>query len=164
MVKTMNDICHTCGQKVKQAHKEHLNKNLLTGLQAAAKSIMDSGGNNFDLHELFDQYSIYNNFQKLRYFGLVHHVRNQHGQTLRGHWLITRNGWSFLRGELEVHRWVKVRGNVIVERSPELISVRDVYRGSSAITTTFEYFDEDGQSVGFRPSLSSNNLKQRSLL
>lgn len=143
--------CDACGQQIKQAHKETMNKNLLTGLQAASKSIIASGRNDFDLHELFDAYNLYNNFQKLRYFGLVHHVRDAHGTAVRGHWLITRNGWAFLRGELEVHKWVKIRSNHIIERSPEIISVRDVFYGADVIQTTFEYFDDAGRPVGVRP-------------
>jgi hypothetical protein len=69
--------------------------------------------------------------------------------------LITRNGWAFLRGEIQIHKWVLVRENHIVSYSPELVSVRDVYYGSEAITTTFEYFDEYGNQVGYRPMQAS---------
>ena len=146
------EFCEACGQQIKLAHKEFMNKNLLTGLQSAARSIIDRGVNDFDLHELFGQYNVYNNFQKLRYFGLVHHVVDRFTKSkTRGHWLITRNGWAFLRGELEVHKWVKIRNNKIIERSSEMISVRDVYFGSEAVATMFEYFDDNGNMVGVRP-------------
>lgn len=144
------NICHHCGQKIKQARKETLNKQLVTSLQTAAVHITSSGRNDFDLHELFNNTNAYNNFQKLRLFGLVHHV-TKNGQRVRGHWLITRNGWAFLRGERSMHKWVKVQNNSIIEHSPELISVQDVYRGSEVIVTTFEYFDEYGNQVGYRP-------------
>lgn len=159
----MSDRCEKCGQRVKQAHKETLNKKLLTGLQQASSMIITSGSNDVDLHAFIDDYNIYNNFQKLRYFGLIHHVRDAQGRKVRGHWLITRNGWAFLRGELEVHKWVKVLDNEIRERSPELAGVRDVYRGSDIVVTTFEYFDDNNNPVGFRPTIPAKP-EQASLL
>ncbi len=143
-------VCETCHQKIRLAHKENLNKNLLTGLQQAARRIAASGVNDIDINEFIDDTNIYNNFQKLRYFGLIHHYRNNDVK-VRGHWLITRNGWRFLRGDIKVHKWVKVQNNSIIEHSPELIDVRSVYYGSDIITTTFEYFDENNRPVGFRP-------------
>lgn len=154
-----NKICEHCGQRIRDAHNETLNKMLLTGLQRAARIVMDTKVNDVDLHDLVDDYNVYNNFQKLRYFGLVHHVTDKEGRKMRGHWLITRNGWAFLRGEKEVHKWVKIRDNHILERSPELIGVKDVYRGSDVVVTTFEYFDENGRPVGYRPVAPRSNQR-----
>jgi hypothetical protein len=147
------EFCNSCGQQIRLAHKETLNKKLLQGLQRAAEIVIDTQSNDVDLHSFIDDYNIYNNFQKLRYFGLVHHVRDYKGHKVRGHWLITRNGWAFLRGELEVHKWVKVLDNQIRERSQELIDVRQVYRGSDIVVTTFEYFDDNDRPVGYRPTV-----------
>lgn len=149
--------CETCHQKIREAHKENLNKNLLTGLQMAARLVVANGSNDIDINEFADNTNIYNNFQKLRYFGLIHHYRNTKGMKVRGHWLITRNGWAFLRGEKDVHKWVKVKNNAIVEYSPNFVDVRSVYYGSDIITTTFEYFDDNNRPVGFRPIIPVNN-------
>lgn len=159
-------LCSVCNEPhlVKPSHKETLNKNLLTGLQFASRSILASGHNDFDLHELFDQYNLYNNFQKLRYFGLVHHYRNADKQKVRGHWLITRNGWAFLRGELQMPKYLLVRENHIVSRADVTIGVKDVYYGSDTIQTNFEYYDDDGNQVGFRPGVPAPKPIQGSLL
>ena len=154
--------CGGCGQRIRLAHKETMNKKLLQGLKYAAKVISDTKVNDFDLHEMIEDYNVYNNFQKLRYFGLVHHVKDSKGRKVRGHWLITRNGWAFLRGELSIHKWVKVLDNRIQDRSPELINVREVYRGSDIVVTTFEYFDDSGAPVGHRPTMPSE--RQTSLV
>lgn len=146
----MNDICFHCGQKIKLARKEVFNKGLCTSLQTAAVYISATGKNDFDIHTLFNDTNTYNNFQKLRFFGLVHHV-TKNGVNVRGHWLITRNGWAFLRGEQRTHKWVKVQNNRIIEHSPETIRVQDAYHGSEVIHTTFEYFDASGYPVGYRP-------------
>lgn len=156
--------CSECGEPhiVQQAHKEVLNKHKLTMLKAAAQHVMDTQRNDFKLSEL-DEISNYNNFQKLRYHGLVHHVR-KNGVWLRGHWLITRNGWAFLRGELDLPKFVKVKNNSIVERSLDLINVRHVYYGSEVVNTTFEYFDDDGRPVAIRPLNRDPNSRQQALL
>lgn len=148
-----DNTCEACGQRIRLAHKETLNKKLLQGLQQAARKVIETQVNDVHLHGFIADYNVYNNFQKLRYFGLIHRVRDEHGRPVRGHWLITRNGWSFLRGKISVHRWVKVLDNHITERSPELVHVRDVYRGSDVVVTTFEYFDDNSRPVGFRPIL-----------
>jgi hypothetical protein len=145
--------CEHCGQELKQARRETLNKHELSILQTAAHHVAETNVNDFQLDDLSGSVNHYNNWQKLRYHGLVHHVRDSRGQTKRGHWLITRNGWAFLRGELDLPKWVTVKENAIVQRSGRLINVRDVYRGSEAITTVFEYFDDNNQPVGARPVL-----------
>jgi len=142
--------CNHCGQEIKQAHKETLSKHKLTMLKAAARTVMETNVNDFSLHES-SNITDYNNFQKLRYHGLAHHVRLQNGYVKRGSWLITHNGWAFLRGELNLPKWVTVRNNRITDRSSELINVRDVYYGSEVVHTIFEYFDESGKPVGPRP-------------
>lgn len=58
----------------------------------------------------------HNNFQKLRYFGLVHHVKDQDGNRKAGRWLITRNGWAFLRGDLAIPDFVMTFRNKIYSK------------------------------------------------
>ncbi len=149
--------CLHCGQPIKDARKEVMNKKLLDGLRAAAQEIMTTGKNDFDLHNLYNDTGMYSNFQKLRFFGLVHHV-TKNGRKVRGHWLITRNGWAFLRGERPTHKWVKVRDNAIVEHSPEYITIQGVHNGSDAIVTSFEYFDEYGTPIGIRPVMRDRQV------
>ncbi len=149
--------CNHCGQKIKQAYKEMLSKHKLTMLQTVARQVVATGVNDFNLRNMNDSTTNYINFQKLRYHGVVHHVRNADKSLKRGHWFITPLGWSFLRGERDLPKFVLVRENSIVDRSPELINVKDVYRGSEAIITTFEYFDEYGKMVGVRPTPRTDN-------
>lgn len=157
------EICNHCGQKIKQAYKETLSKHKLTMLQTVARHVIATGVNDYDLKDMVHNHNDYTNFQKLRFHGLVHHVKDSAGNKVRGHWLITRNGWAFLRGQIELPKYVLVRENSIVERSPELIHVKDVYRGSEAITTVFEYFDDAGNMVGVRPIATHKTDSQMGL-
>jgi len=156
--------CEHCGQEIKQAYKEVLSKHKLTMLQRAARYIMERRVNDYDLHDMIHEHNDYTNFQKLRFHGLVHHVTDKNGRKVRGHWLITRNGWAFLRGELQLPKFVLVKNNGVVTRSEETISVRDVYRGSEAIITMFEYFDDNGNMVGVRPNSAPNHNSQQTSL
>ncbi len=166
MSKSHNHLCTDCGQPhvVKLAHKETMNKQKLTMLKAAAARIIETGNNQFKLSELDGDANQYTNFQKLRYHGLIHHYKNAAGDRVKGQWLITRNGWAFLRGELDIPKYVLVRENHIDSRADTTLSVRDVYYGSDAIHTTFEYFDEAGRMVGLRPLYPTTKPIQESLL
>lgn len=156
----MKDHFCTCGEvhKVKQAHKEVLNKMKLTMLRRAAEHVISTMDNNFMVREICepDEFQLFNNFQKLRYHGLVTPIRDGEGKRVKGLWLITRNGWEFLRGKKLMHAWVSVKENRIVERSEDMVSLRDVAMDMFEITTRFEYFDEEtNQPVGLRPGVSA---------
>lgn len=160
--------CDHCGQKIQQAHKEMLTKHKLTILKAAAQYVMSTGVNDFRMRDMGDftsNPSDYNNFSKLRFHGLITPVRDKAtDRKIKGRWLITRNGWSFLRGELSIPKYVLVRNNAVQTKSDVLLSVKDVYYGSDVIQTTFEYFDDDGRPVGVRPLQPGANSKQGRLI
>ena len=139
-------------------------------LKAAAKEVIETNKNDFrkrDIADIQNSNTAYNNFQKLRYHGLIAHVTDS-GVKQRDRWLITRNAWAFLRGEIELPKWVMIRNNHIDEsfnRCDDTIGVKGVYRGSDAITTTFEYFDHDtGAQIGFRPVLPPKPAEQQTLI
>lgn len=159
----MGKRCEACGSVIQQTHKETLNKMKLTMLKAGASRVIETNKNDFQLHELSGNINSYNNFQKLRYHGLIHYV-TRNGVRQRGHWLITRNGWAFLRGEITLPKYVLVKNNHIESKSDRHITVREVYYGSEEIQTTFEYFDDDGKPVGFRPTIRQSNNMQMSLV
>jgi hypothetical protein len=60
--------------------------------------------------------------------------------------------------------FVLVKDNHIKKRSEQLINVKDVYRGSEIIETSFEYFDEAGNPVGIRPLVTKPKSDQLGLL
>lgn len=150
----MSELCGECGRPKPQAHKESMDKTRLQMLQKAAQRVVDTGVNDFKKKDLglaeFGQ-SAYGNFTRLRYHGLITPVRDQNKKRIKGRWLITRNGWAFLRGEFQIHKYVLVKNNEITSRSDERIGLRDVWFGAEIMQTTFEYFDDDGRMVGVRP-------------
>jgi hypothetical protein len=65
----------------------------------------------------------YNNFQKLRFHGLIAHSGNK-----AGYWLITKRGGSFLRDEIEIPDGVKTFRNKVEGHSEKMIKISD-FRG-----------------------------------
>lgn len=70
------------------------------------------------------------NFQKLRYFGLVARCTDETGGKKTGSWLVTRNGGSFLRGELSMPKNVITRRRIVIEKSETLVTIKDFPDGS----------------------------------
>jgi hypothetical protein len=146
-----------------RTHKEFMTKHKLTMLKTAAQHVIDNHNPVIDIGIFRDTIRDYNNWQKLRYHGLIWHYTGA-GVTKRGKWIITTNGWRFLRGQLQLSKYVLIRGNHIVEHSPDTIGVKDVYRGAEEITTIFEYYDDNGNYVGARPVNPIGNRQTRLMI
>jgi hypothetical protein len=142
-------------------HKETLNRHKLTMLQLAAQKAIDTGNTIIDIQMFRDNINHHNNWQKLRYHGLIWHYQ-EHGQIKRGKWIITTNGWRFLRGELELPKWVAIGENHIVDKSTQLVGLRNLWHAPEEVISTFQYYDDNGRYVGFKPTVPQN--MQASLL
>lgn len=159
-------VCECCGQVIKQAHKEVLNKSKLIMLKAGAKRVIETGKNEFMVRDIADpsEFKLYNNFQKLRYHGLVTPARDEANHRVKGKWLITRNGWAFLRGEIQMPAYVIIKNNTVESRADRTVGFKDVWRGEECICTVFEYFDDDGKMVGVRPIVQETGNKDQARL
>lgn len=146
-------VCDSCGQRIQETRKETLSKMKLTMLRAAADHVIATGKNDFRVRDFSapEDYKLYSNFHHLRFHGIIAKVKKD-GQVVPRHWLVTRNGWAFLRGELELPKYVLVRNNAIESRADRLVSLGDVWHGADNLVTNFEYFDhETGEPIGWRP-------------
>lgn len=66
------------------------------------------------------------NLTKLRHLGAVAHVKEE-GKVKQAHWLITRRGFAFLRGE-EVPAFAKTYRNKVIETTDEMTTIGEVIR------------------------------------
>jgi hypothetical protein len=70
------------------------------------------------------------NYTKLRYFRGLIAKREDRDQ---GEWIITRQGFAFLRGEYEVPKYVYTQDAKCIEESEEVVTIknfeRDLYQG-----------------------------------
>ena len=71
--------------------------------------------------------SEFGNYQKLRYFGLIAHYKNNMGFREQGCWLLTRNGARFLKNKLPMHRTVSTLNNEVVARDIAQVFISDVW-------------------------------------
>ena len=86
-------------------------------------------GNN-DIHfaqDMIQSNTQYTNFHKLRYWGFIARVKDEAGNRIAGHWLLTRLGGQFLRNEVEVPHTIKMWRNKIYEKSEETVKIKDFY-------------------------------------
>lgn len=100
-------VCPCCASKLVR-YRHSLNVALLTGLRALA----DAGGEQ-NLKELGLTRNQWDNFQKLRYWGLVEQVEVD-GIHKRGVWRMTRRGYDWLAGDLKLPKTaITFRGKTV---------------------------------------------------
>ncbi len=151
--------CESCGQRIQQTRKETLSKMKLTMLRSAADQVIRTGKNDFMVRDISDpeEFKLYSNFHHLRFHGIIAKVKKD-GKVVPRHWLVTRNGWAFLRGDIQLPKYVMVRNNGIESRADVMVTLGDVWHGADFLQTTFEYFDhETGEPIGYRPVLSKSS-------
>lgn len=108
--------CPHCGASM-TVWRHNINIGLVDSLRKMANEIRKTGVNSVNVRTELNLTKVrYNNFQKLRYFGLVHHVKHN-GMSVKGNWLITKRGWAFLRGDIAVSRYILTFRNRIEARS-----------------------------------------------
>lgn len=102
-------------KKSKTEYKHSLNKVLVSGLRKLYDKEKPTR-----LDDLKLNLSQSNNFQKLKYFGLVY----QTGDNYK--WGITELGIDFIRGNKSVHKRITTKSNMVVAKSQQKIFVGDV--------------------------------------
>jgi hypothetical protein len=159
-----NNICSCCGQRIQLAHKEMLNKHKIQMLKRAATHVKATMKNDFKVSDFTEpeDFKRYNFFSHMRIHGLIFKQHDANGNAMKGRWGITRNGWAFLRGQLQLPAYIMVKNNHIDGKSDEMVDFYQVWRGEDTIQTSFEYFDDGGNPVGYRPAYPvSESLQQR---
>ena len=107
-------ICPNCGHKICE-YKHSINKTLV-GCLARLNAL----GGRARLDKMGLDNTHFNNFQKLRYFGLA----VPSGEN--SEWQITNNGIWFLQGRIQISRFVITRNALVVRKSTELVFISEV--------------------------------------
>lgn len=113
----MNDkfsICPICGRKLVE-YKHNINKTLVSGL-----SRLNALGGRARLDMMGLDNTTFNNFQKLRYFGLA----VPSGEN--SEWQITERGIWFLQGRVQIPRFVITKIAKTIRESNELVYITDI--------------------------------------
>ena len=126
-------LCPCCGAKL-TGRDERISKGVATSLikfrEAAILSLKYRGLNKVHLAKDLDlTKNQYNNFQKLRYHGLIAHYKDKETKEYEsGYWLLTKRGNSFAKNECSISKKVVIFRNKIVERSDEKITLKEVLK------------------------------------
>lgn len=115
--------CPTCGTTL-ATYRHSLNVALVRGLI----KLHEAGGGPINLRHLDLTRNQWDNFQKLRYFGLVAQVFED-GKRRRGVWEITELGRDFLRGAATVRRISLTYKGETIGADGEEIHPSDVIEG-----------------------------------
>lgn len=94
-------LCPHCGAKMVE-YKHSLSSALAEGL----RRLKQKGGGPINLKTLGLTRNQWDNFQKLRYWGLVVKAVRDDGKHIGGAWVITIDGMRFLNGHLRVAKCV----------------------------------------------------------
>ncbi len=154
----MTEHCEHCGAAItKYWHK--LTPILVDSLVIAHKAVVAKDENHIEKGDLQLSHSQYGNFQKLRFHGLIAKFKEDDGSGnlvwRRGHWLITRRGAAFLRGDEDIPSKVQTFRNRVVDRDTRLVNIKDVL-GQVPHLETFADFE--------RERATSADLAQATLL
>lgn len=123
-------ICPYCGASLVMRW-ERLSKGLVKTLIEFRKEVVEK--NKFNrVHPRKDMklgISEYANFQKLRYHGLVAHVKKADGTEDSGYYLLTRRGNLFCKNQIEVPEKVLIFRNKIEARGTTFTNVERILKG-----------------------------------
>jgi hypothetical protein len=136
-----------------RTHKETLNRHKLNLLKRGAADVDSSGVNIVDIGLFRDNINSYNNWQKLRYHGLIAKTEK------RGEWVITKNGWKFLRGEISLPKFILVADNRIIEHSEQRVEVQDLLSQEELVQEVFEYYEPSYQPVPMTLELAWDEVR-----
>jgi hypothetical protein len=115
--------CPTCNAKL-EGRWEYITRGQLTLLTKLHKAIKKFDRNSIHLQQDMDLTSNeYNNFQKLRYNGLVAHAKET------GNWLLTTRGVRFLKQEINLPKGVLVFRNRIQKYDKRRVSIESILKG-----------------------------------
>ncbi len=121
-----DDQCPYCEASLKEYwHK--LTPLLVNGLIKMKQKIINKNENRIHLqNDLNLSKTEYNNFQKLRFHGLIAHCKDSNGIRESGYWLLTKRGNEFLNGSLAIPSRVRTFRNHVVDHDHRFVHIKDV--------------------------------------
>lgn len=126
--------CPTCNAKL-EGRWEYITRGHLVLLTKLHKAVRKHNRNSIHLTKDMGLTNYqYNNFQKLRYNGLVAHAPET------GCWLITKRGARFLKQEIDLPRGVLIFRNRIQKYHTTRVTVDTILKGKEPFWLTKEDF------------------------
>lgn len=146
------ETCSACGGHIRK-YWHSLTIGLAKTLNLFAYAATINGNKVHIRHDLELTITENNNFQKLRYFGLIAKYK-RNGEHIAGYWSLTERGRQFLLNEKGVPERVQTLNNRIIAWSEHFITFQDV--------SETPYFEELGHFL--ETSESTSKYQQISLM
>lgn len=111
------------------ADKHRLTTGLVRILLNIHKTVQVKGRNDIHVNREVPEvcgpqaYHQLSNTTKLRFHGLIAKVKDKDGNHVKGHWLITKRGGEFLRGEIDLPEFAHTQKNKVIDHSGNLVSM-----------------------------------------
>lgn len=117
--------CQSCGASMVQ-YKRSLSRGLANGL----KRLVEAGGVAVPVCSLNLNNSDYSAFAKLRLWRVIEKIESQKDSKGRGgYWSVTERGWQFVRGEIEIPKFVMEYRGVVISEAAETVAIQAVSEG-----------------------------------
>ena len=160
--------CPCCGASMKK-HWHRLSAGLAVVLIKFRNEVIARGQNKIHVPKQINlDKTEYNNFQKLRYHGLVAKFKDKDGKREGGYWLLTRRGNQFCKGEIQIPVKVQTFRNKISGRCPDLTSIMqilDIAEGTAPYwDTKYDFAYELADVVDIEDSTIKTDEKGNGLL
>ena len=117
-------VCPCCASSL-EGRWEGISKGLVNSLIQFREAVLEKQENcvhlQKDVHLTKNQY---NNFQKLRYHGLVAHAKDKiTKEYITGYWLLTRRGNLFIKNKIELSKEVLIfrKAKIIAGSTKQLV-------------------------------------------
>ncbi len=118
--------CPCCGASMKK-HWHRLSAGLANSLIKFREEVIRRGTYKVLISsEVAFSNSEYNNFQKLRYHGLVAKAKDAAGKRVEGLWILTKRGNLFCKNKIKIPLKVQTFRNKISAKSDDIVSIFDV--------------------------------------
>lgn len=135
-------ICPTCHQLVRGRTKHLLDDADVSALLKMWHYIIEQKENKIDVRQAQLSYTERSRVTQLRFHALIAKYRIN-GRQKQATWLLTKRGAQFLKGKINVPKYVYTQNNEVVDHSIETVNRRD-YRVLDDFTGHFEYEIVDG--------------------
>lgn len=121
--------CPYCDASMKK-HWQRLSKGLAKSLVKFRSKVIELNRNKIHIKDDIDfTKTEFNNFQKLRYHGLVAKCKNtETGLNESGYWLLTKRGNLFCKNQLSIPVGVLTFRNKIREKTKDFCTIKDVLK------------------------------------
>lgn len=140
-IKPVKDKCPLCEASMK-AHWHKMSPILVNCLVKMRGAVILQNKNRIHLLKDLQLTKVeYNNFQKLRFFGLIAHYQ-ENGKKVEGTWLLTRLGSQFLNGEAKIPSRVQTFRNHIIKKDDKYVTVGQVIGKVPYLQTRSEFDSE----------------------